>query len=147
MLLLGLVFLCGLALAALPTPGSLQEVTGWGPNPRNVKFHIYVPTKLPSSPGILAVIHFCTGTGPRMYNSPHKNMADKYGLVVIYPTSPHQGTCWDVSSKATLSHDGGGESQAIADMVRWVTKNYKADTTKVFAVGMSSGAMMTVSSS
>lgn len=126
-----------------PTPGSLSQVTGVGPT--NAGFYIYVPKKLATTPGIVVAIHYCTGTAQAYFNgSPYKTLAEQYGFIGIYPSSPHSGTCWDVSSKATLSHEGGGDSQTIANMVKWTIQNYKANATKVFVTGSSSGAMMTV---
>jgi acetylxylan esterase len=63
---------------------------------------------------------------------------------VIYPQSPYEGTCWDVSSQETLTHNGGGNSNSIANMVTWAISKYNADSSKVFVTGSSSGAMMTV---
>lgn len=57
------------------------------------------------------------------------------------------GTCWDVSSQKSLKHNGGGDSNAIANMVTYTLKKYNADPKRVFVTGSSSGAMMTVSSS
>ena len=57
------------------------------------------------------------------------------------------GTCWDVSSQKSLKHSGGGDSNAIANMVTYTLKKYNADPKRVFVTGSSSGAMMTVSSS
>ena len=53
---------------------------------------------------------------------------------------PHSGTCWDVSSDATLTHDGGGDSQGIASAARFAISNWGVDPARVFAVGTSSGA-------
>jgi len=125
------------------TPGTLSQVTNFG-GPTAAGFYIYVPKKLASSPGIVVASHYCTGTAQAYYNgSPYKTLSEQYGFIVIYPSSPHSGTCWDVSSKATLSHNGGGDSNTIANMVKWTLNEYKADASKVFAVGESSGAMMT----
>lgn len=63
---------------------------------------------------------------------------------MIYPESPYEGGCWDVSSQATLTHNGGGNSNSIANMVTWTLSQYNADASKVFVTGSSSGAMMTV---
>lgn len=79
--------------------------------------------------------------------SPYATLAETHGFIVIYPESPYEGTCWDVSSSSTLTANGGGNSNSIANMVAWTTENYKADTKKVFVTGTSSGAMMTVFSS
>tara|TARA_R110002003_G_scaffold191_1_gene14741 strand:- start:4099 stop:4626 length:528 start_codon:yes stop_codon:yes gene_type:complete len=129
-----------------PTPGTLSQVTSFGKAPTAAAFYIYVPKNLAPSPGVIVAIHYCTGTAQAYYNgSPYKTLAEQYGFVVIYPSSPHSGTCWDVSSKQTLSHEGGGDSNTIANMVKWTLTEYKADTSKVFVTGSSSGAMMTVS--
>ncbi|KAF2689640.1 carbohydrate esterase family 1 protein [Lentithecium fluviatile CBS 122367] len=127
-----------------PTPGTLSQVTSFGTAPTKAGFYIYVPKKLAASPGIIVAIHYCTGSASAYYNgSPYKTLSEQYGFIVIYPNSPHSGSCWDVSSKATLTHEGGGDSQTIAQMVRWTTTEYKADTSKIFVTGTSSGAMMT----
>jgi acetylxylan esterase len=127
--------------------GSLQQVTNSGiSNPTNVGFYVYVPNKVVSNPGIIVAIHYCTGTASAYYtNTPYAQLAETYGFIVIYPQSPYSGTCWDVSSTSSLTHNGGGNSNSIANMVTYITQQYSADTSKVFVTGTSSGAMMTVS--
>ena len=148
-----LLFLLGLvggsiAAANLPTPGSLQRVSNFGSNPRNVEFHIYVPKNMAKSrPAVVAAVHHCQGTAQSFFRStPYSKLAERYGFIVVYPSSPHKGTCWDVSSRASLSHDGGGDSNSIANMVKWTAKSYNADSRRLFVVGTSSGAMMSVRS-
>lgn len=141
------------ALGALANPlhhikrASLQQITNSGiSNPTNVGFYMYVPDKLATRPGIVVAVHYCSGTAQAYYSgSPYARLAEQYGFIVIYPNSPHNGGCWDVSSKASLSHNGDGDSNAIANMVTWTVGKYGADTEKVFVTGTSSGAMMTVS--
>lgn len=53
------------------------------------------------------------------------------------------GGCWDVHTTATLTHNGGGDSLGIVSMVRYAISNYGVDSSRVFATGTSSGAMMT----
>ncbi|CRG90681.1 hypothetical protein PISL3812_07726 [Talaromyces islandicus] len=126
------------------TPGTLSQVTDFGSNPSNVSFNIYVPKNLATSPGIIVALHYCTGTGEEYYrNTPYAQLGEQYGFISIFPTSPYDGTCWDVSSEAALTHDGGGDSNSIANMVTWTIKQYNADSSKVFVTGSSSGAMMT----
>jgi acetylxylan esterase len=128
-----------------PTPGSLSHVTDFTA-PTKAGFYIYEPKKLAASPGIIVAIHYCTGTAQAYFdNTPYATLSEQYGFIVIYPSSPHEGTCWDVSSKQTLTHEGGGDSNTIANMVKWALSQYKADAGKVFVTGSSSGAMMTVS--
>ncbi|KAF2835947.1 carbohydrate esterase family 1 protein [Patellaria atrata CBS 101060] len=125
--------------------GSLQQVSNYNnTGSANVPFYIYVPNKQVTSPGIVVAVHYCTGTAQAYFSgSPYRQLAEQYGFIVIYPSSPHSGTCWDVSSKATLTHNGGGDSNAIANMVKWTIGKYTADPEKVFVTGTSSGAMMT----
>ena len=75
--------------------------------------------------------------------TPYAQLADEYGFIVIYPSSPNEGTCWDVSSNATLTHNGGSDSLGIASAARYAIANWGVDASRVFAVGTSSGAMMT----
>ena len=48
---------------------------------------------------------------------------------------PRFGTCWDVSSDATLKHDGGGDSLGIAYAVRYALQNLGIDPFKVALYG------------
>jgi hypothetical protein len=107
--------------------------------------YIYVPDKLAAKPAVIVAIHYCQGTANAYYTgSPYAKLAEQYGFIVIYPESPYSGTCWDVSSKAALTHNGGGDSNSIANMVTYTLNKYKGDASRVFVTGSSSGAMMTV---
>ncbi|KAI8304685.1 Acetylxylan esterase A [Colletotrichum sp. SAR11_240] len=133
--------------AALPlaTAASLQQITSFGPNPTNVSFYLYVPDSLIPSAPLLVFPHWCHGTAQDAFNNkPWRSLADTLGFVTIYPSTPWTADyCWDVSSPQTLSHDGGGDSLGIVSMVRWTLENYDVDPDRVFALGTSSGAMMT----
>ncbi|KAI1077998.1 carbohydrate esterase family 1 protein [Whalleya microplaca] len=130
--------------ALLQARASLEQVTGFGDNPSNTKMYIYVPDTLAESPPIIVAIHYCTGTAQAYYTgSPYAQLADTNGFIVIYPESPYSGTCWDVSSKSALTHNGTGDSNSIANMVYYTLDKYGGDATKVFVTGSSSGAMMT----
>ncbi|KAA8911563.1 acetyl xylan esterase [Sphaerosporella brunnea] len=134
------------ALAALSTTvfgASLQQVTNFGTNPTGAGMYIYVPDSLPTNPAILVAIHYCTGTAQAYFTGTQfASLADQYGYIVIYPNAPDSGGCWDVHSAATLSHNAGGDSLSIVNMVRYTISTYKADSSRVFAAGTSSGAMM-----
>ncbi|KAE8147233.1 alpha/beta-hydrolase [Aspergillus avenaceus] len=128
----------------MPRAGSLEQVTGYGDNPTDVDMYIYVPNNLASSPAIVVAIHYCTGTAQAYYTgTPYAQLAEQHGFIVIYPETPYDDRCWDVSSQATLTHNGGGNSNSIANMVTWTISKYNADSSKVFVTGTSSGAMMT----
>lgn len=134
------------ALASLVNAAQLTQVNNFGSNPANVPMYIYVPDNLASNPAIIVAVHYCTGTAQAYYQgTQYASLADQHGFIVIYPESPYEGRCWDVSSDATLQHDGGGDSQSISQMVTYTLEQYQGDASRVFVVGGSSGAMMTVS--
>ncbi|KAK5115727.1 hypothetical protein LTR62_000816 [Meristemomyces frigidus] len=144
-LLAGALALMGLVAAApLEARAALTQVTSFGSNPSGTKMYIYVPSKVVAKPPIIVAIHYCQGTAQAYYTgSPYAQLADQYGFIVIYPESPYSGTCWDVSSKAALTHNGGGDSNSIANMVTYTLSKYNGDASQVFVTGSSSGAMMT----
>ncbi|KIM94071.1 carbohydrate-binding module family 1 protein, partial [Oidiodendron maius Zn] len=137
------------ATAVLPRvhalSSSLQQVTDFNSTPTNAKMYVYIPTSKVASPPIIVAIHHCDGTGPSYFGETqgYAQNADKYGYIVIYPSSPSSGGCWDVSSTASLTHDGGGDSQTIVNMVKYAETHYGGDINRVYMTGSSSGAMMT----
>ncbi|TKA66202.1 hypothetical protein B0A55_08629 [Friedmanniomyces simplex] len=132
------------AAAPLARRAALTQVTNFGSNPTNTEMFIYVPSKVVANPPVIVAIHYCSGNAQAYYEgSPYAQLADQYGFIVIYPSSPYSGTCWDVSSTKALTHNGGGDSNAIANMVTYTISKYSADASKVFVTGSSSGAMMT----
>lgn len=133
------------ASASAQLTSKLTQITNFGPNPRNVSMYIYVPAKLQPNPPILVSPHWCHGTAQQVFDGRSwASASDKYGFITIYPNSSNTADqCWDVSSKETLTHNGGGDSLGIASMVRWTLEKYNGDKNRVFVTGTSSGAMMT----
>ncbi len=142
----------GLATTAGVMAATLQHLNvTLAANPTGVGFYIYVPDRLAvPKPPILVNPHWCHGSATAAHSGTRfAALADRYGFIVIYPDAPRTSSgqradqCWDVSSAQTLSHDGGGDSLGIVSMVRWTLDHYGADAGRVFAAGVSSGAMMT----
>ncbi|KAM7206174.1 Alpha/Beta hydrolase protein [Rhypophila sp. PSN 637] len=107
--------------------------------------YIYIPDKVVPNPPLVVVIHSCQSTAQSYFRNSKIQWAkgsDTRGYITLWPSSPHSGTCWDVSSRQTLKHDGGGDSQAISNMILYAVDAYKVDRSKVFVTGGSSGAMM-----
>src|SRR3569623_1848345 len=131
---------------------SLQAVTNWGASgvPSYISMYIYVPDKVAAKPPILVVAHFCGGSASAVFGQAQSGglvaAADQYGFIMIFPQTTNAASsakCWDVGSKASLTHDGGGDTQAVAQMVKYAVSNYKANGDRVYATGDSSGGMMT----
>ncbi|KAK3315423.1 feruloyl esterase B precursor, partial [Apodospora peruviana] len=136
-----------LGLAAAATTGlcaSLQQVTNFGTNPTKIYMYIYVPDKLATNPAVIVAMHPCGGTAQQWYSGTKlPSYADSNGFILIYPGTPNFSNCWDVNAAASLTHGQGGDALAIVNMVNYTLDKYKGDRTRVFAMGGSSGAMMT----
>ncbi|HNY31008.1 MAG TPA: PHB depolymerase family esterase [Fibrobacteria bacterium] len=144
-----LFLLGGLLLAPRAQAVTLTEVpvATWKGSvnlPSYAKMYVYVPAKLAAKPPIVVSNHSCGSSAAGQAGNMGKFLAaaDKNGFVMIFPDNPGQN-CWDVGSKAALTRDGGGDPHAIATMVRYALKKYGGDSSRVYVVGGSSGAMMT----
>jgi acetylxylan esterase len=137
-----------LGLPATPSAraASLQEVNNWGVSglPADVRMYIYVPDRRATNPPILTLIHYCGGTASAVFGQAQGGgivaAADQYGFIIVGPSS---GRCWDVQSNKTWMRDGGGDSHAIRQMVKFAIANYNGNPERVYATGDSSGGMMT----
>lgn len=131
-------------LATDPRAAKLEKIANFGANPSGIEMFLYAPDKLPAHPPVLVVAHWCHGTAQAIHSGTrYASLADKYGYLAIYPNAKSSDSCWDVHSVEALRHDGGSDPTGIVSMVRWVVKNRGADSSRVYATGISSGAMMT----
>ncbi|KAK0730158.1 putative Acetylxylan esterase A [Lasiosphaeris hirsuta] len=106
--------------------------------------YIHVPKNLKTPAPIVVAVHHCQGSATGYSGSTkYVSLSDQYGFIAIYPNSRSSGGCFDVSSQATLTHNGGGDSQTIVNMVKYAVDKHGGDPKRVFTVGTSSGAMMT----
>ncbi len=124
----------------------LQFESDFPGKPTQALLYSYVPKSFQKGNPLVVALHHCAGYGPGYFKEypDWPKMADKKGFMMIYPGSPgNTGGCWDVSSKASLKHDGGGDSQTIAEMVKFVVKKYGCSDHQVYVIGHSSGAMLT----
>jgi poly(hydroxyalkanoate) depolymerase family esterase len=139
------------ALGVLTSPAAraaqLQQVSGWTGGttfPSDVSMYAYVPDKVATNPPILTLVHYCGGTASAVFGQASGGgivkAADQYGFIMVVPSSAR---CWDVVSSATRKRDGGGDSHAIKQMVKFALDKYKANPDRVYSTGDSSGGMMT----
>jgi len=123
----------------------LQQVSNYGGTASKAGMYVYKPDNVKINPALVVVIHSCQSSAQQYFaNSliPWKQGSDGGGYITVWPSSPNSGTCWDVSSKKSLVRDGGGDSTAIANMVKYALKTYNIDPKRVYVTGGSSGAMM-----
>jgi poly(hydroxyalkanoate) depolymerase family esterase len=133
---------------------SPQQVNNWNGGvslPADVSMYAYVPGKVAAKPPLLTVIHYCGGSAQAVFNQAKGGglvaAADKYGFILILPSNANaagqNGRCWDVSSKKAQTRDGGGDTHAIAQMVKYALTQYHANADRVYCSGDSSGGMTT----
>lgn len=151
----------GLALASAFTllspaahTASLQPVSNWSGGvslPPDVSMYVYVPDKVATKPPLLTVIHFCGGSAQAVFGQAQGgglvSAADQHGFILVVPSnanaSGQNGRCWDVTSKKSQTRDGGGDTHAIAQMMKYALTQYQANTERVYCTGDSSGGMTT----
>jgi poly(hydroxyalkanoate) depolymerase family esterase len=143
-----LVALLGLFMALPTKAASLQLVTNnWGTNgmPTNLSMYVYVPDNVVTNPPILVLLHYWGGGAGGVFAEAQAGgivaASDRNGFIMVVPQ--RSADCWDAGSAQSLTHDGGGETQGIARMVRYAITNYQANADRVYVTGTSCGAMMT----
>jgi acetylxylan esterase len=141
-----------LATVAPAQAASLEAVPEWGATgvPTSVSMSIYVPDNVAETPPILVLIHYCGGDAGAVFGQARGGgivaAADQYGFIMVVPSAKNSdgtGRCWDVQSDQTRTRDGGGDSQAIRQMVTYAVSMRGGNADRVYATGDSSGGMMT----
>ncbi|MFD8597178.1 PHB depolymerase family esterase [Kitasatospora sp. NPDC059646] len=123
---------------------SLIQITNFGANPTGLLMHLYVPASVKPDPPILLALHGCQGNGPYLYASTDFGaLADRYGFLVVYPSTNPNGSCWDVSSDQALTRGGGSDPVGLMSMISYTEQHYRGNPAAVYVTGESSGAMMT----
>jgi acetylxylan esterase len=136
------------AWAASPTLVT-ADWKGGASLPSDVAMYTYIPSKVATNPPLLTIIHYCGGSAQAVFGQASKliSAADQYGFIVVLPSNANasgsNGRCWDVTSSKTHTRNGGGDSHAIIQMVKYALTQYKANADRVYSTGDSSGAMMT----
>src|SRR4029079_3043744 len=151
--------LCAGLLASAPASAATMTgpVSGWqmGTEPSYITMYEYIPDTVAANPPILVVIHYCGGNASGIWGGASsaagtsysiKSKVDAEGIIVLLPQLNGRN-CWDVATTAALTHatgtTPGGDTKAIVDMVRSQISKRNANANRVYAIGSSSGAMMT----
>lgn len=111
--------------------------------PSYIDMFIAVPDNMPEKPPILVNIHSCGNSAGGQWSydgfAPLRDAIDSVGYIMIIPQQTRN--CWNVGAPESLTHDGGGDTGAIVQMVKYVIEKYNADPTRVYAMGGSGGGM------
>jgi poly(hydroxyalkanoate) depolymerase family esterase len=141
-LLSAAVLLSGLLAGATPAAarGTIDEVTGFGGNPGNLRMFQYVPDGLPAGRPVVVALHGCTqnaagyGTGAGW-----TQLADTWGFTVVLPeqqTANNANRCFNWFEPGDTAR-GQGEAESIAQMVR------HTGASPAYVTGLSAGGAMT----
>lgn len=127
-------------------PSRLQEATGFGTNPGNLRMMRYIPQDLPEGAPLVVALHGCTQTAASYdYGSGWSTLADRLGFALLMPEQKqanNQNLCftWFLTGDTRRS---SGEASSIRQMVEHMMLTYNLDRDRVFAVGLSAGGAMT----
>jgi len=118
----------------------------WGATgvPSYMQMYIYVPDRMATKPPIYISCHSCGSTAPNQINNlpVTKAQADAQGFIILLPDN-QPNNCWDVGTAPSLLHNGGGDTKAIVDQVKYTVATYGANGDRVYVTGSSSGGMVT----
>eukprot|EP01113_Clastostelium_recurvatum_P030517 TRINITY_DN3714_c0_g2_i5.p1 TRINITY_DN3714_c0_g2~~TRINITY_DN3714_c0_g2_i5.p1 ORF type:complete len:338 (-),score=61.34 TRINITY_DN3714_c0_g2_i5:893-1882(-) len=109
---------------------------------------VWVPTDTSKALPLIVALHGCTQNPTDIAKGTNLNeISDKFGgIYVLYPEQPsssNMNKCWNWFEPAHQAF-GAGEPLLLANMVKAVQAKYTIDTARVYCLGMSAGAAMSV---
>ncbi|CRK60020.1 Poly(3-hydroxyalkanoate) depolymerase [Alloactinosynnema sp. L-07] len=123
---------------------AIEEVTGFGSNPGDLRMFRYVPTGLPTGRPLVVVMHGCTqdaaGYGS---NSGWTRLADAHGFALTLPQQKqanNANSCFNWFETADTAR-GSGEALSIKQMVDRMRADMGSAST--YVTGLSAGGAMT----
>lgn len=128
----------------------LVEIKDFGNNPGNLKMYMYQPSSgidtMKNVPMVVA-LHGCSQNAKEIHlQSDWKKLADENKFIVIYPQQKRENNLSNCFNWFNEKDQEGeqGELYSIKEMIDYTQKKYDIDSTKIFAYGVSAGAIMSV---
>lgn len=128
----------------------LVEIKDFGKNPGNLKMYLYQPTSVSDTmkniPMVVA-LHGCSQNAKEIHlQSDWKKLAEENKFIVIYPQQRRENNLSNCFNWFKEEDQEGekGELYSIKEMMDYTQKNISIDSTKIFAYGVSAGAIMSV---
>jgi acetylxylan esterase len=140
-----LIVLFNIVGTTVALAGTVTQINNFGENPTGIGMYVYTPSNVAEKPAVVVGVHACHGKGTDVCssNNAFAQQADKWGFLLICPSSVSSDGCWDVHSNKVMTHNGGGDAQGIISMVNYVIAKLNGDANRVFVMGHSSGGMAT----
>ncbi len=126
-------------------PTRLQEFTGFGKNPGNLRMFAYAPKHLPHGAPLVLALHGCTQSAAEYdHGTGWSSLADSLGFAVVFPqqqpaNNPKNCFSWFLPRDIAR---GDGEALSIREMVEHAIVAFGIDRRKVFVTGLSAGGAM-----
>ena len=134
----------GLGAAAGSSP--LQEVTGFGSNPGNLRMLAFVPAQWQQPRALVVVLHGCGQTAAAYdLGAGWSTLANHYGFALLMPEQQrinNANTCFNWFNPEDIARDTG-EARSIREMVAHMARTHGIDPRRVFITGLSAGGGMT----
>lgn len=145
--LAALAFVTSGAVATPPIAhaAALEEVTGFGSNPGNLRMFRYVPAGLPAGRPLVVVLHGCTQSAAAYDDeSGWVGMAERLGFAVLLPQQQpvNNGlSCFNWFEPGDTAR-GSGEALSIKQMADRLRADVGSDADRIFVTGLSAGGAM-----
>ena len=126
--------------------GRLNEVTGFGSNPGQLRMLAYAPRNPRRASALVVALHGCTQTAAAYdHGSGWSTLADRHGFALLFPEQQHANnpnTCFTWFHPADTQRNRG-EALSIWQMIERMIRDHGIDRRRVFIVGLSAGGAMT----
>lgn len=135
-----------LLLASCWSHSQLIEIKSFGKNQGNLNMWIFVPDSHRGTKehSLVVAMHGCSQTAEAFsYETGWIELAEKNDFIVLFPeqkSSNNITKCFNWFRENDVSRSG--ESASIFEMIQYVQANYKIDSSRIFAYGISAGGAM-----
>ncbi|MET4386812.1 poly(hydroxyalkanoate) depolymerase family esterase [Bradyrhizobium sp. F1.4.3] len=124
----------------------LEEVTGFGGNPGNLRMFAFVPAQLQKPRALVVVLHGCGQTAAAYdLGAGWSTLARHYGFALLMPEQQRANngnTCFNWFNPEDTARDSG-EARSIREMIAHMTEAHRIDPKRIFITGLSAGGGMT----
>ena len=124
----------------------LEEITGFGANPGNLRMFALVPAQLQQPRALVVVLHGCGQTAAAYdLGAGWSTLAQHYGFALVMPEQQrvnNANTCFNWFNPEDISRDSG-EAASIREMVAYMARMHDIDARRIFVTGLSAGGGMT----
>jgi poly(hydroxyalkanoate) depolymerase family esterase len=129
-----------------PLDSPLAEITGFGPNPGDLRMFAYVPENLQPMPGLVVVLHGCGQTAAGYdLGAGWSTLAKHYGFALLMPQQQHSNNgqgCFNWFNPEDTTR-GSGEACSIRQMIARMVDEHEIDAHRIYITGLSAGGAMT----